>query len=497
MRLHVRTVIGTVIGMAVLMIFADGFHLGGESVLTLGRYAPLLGAFIGGTLTLFSVSPLARKNASSEPWRGYERLAWILIGCGCIAWGIGECFWRYYFSIGQSPFPSLADLGYASLPPLVFLGLILLPFSGAGSRRTLVILDSLISMGSLLAIAWFLLLGSLAQAPGEANFAKFLGLYYPTTDIALLSCIVFLLLREQGRVFHITASRISLLILGVGLCVYAISDFNFNVQQNLGTFVDGTWPDLGWPLGMMTVGVAAYLRQFLPAGIVRSSSDEPEKKRSRQLRFGLPQSVPYLLLALLFLVLVMNVLSADRTQQNIRPVLIVVTLIVVSLVVVRQIVTILENEHLIHEQVKVHEQLEQVYQDIALRQATLEAGVANLKAVQTRLANGDVRARAALVGGDLWPLANGLNIMADRMMRSEQRQRYAQKIILALGDLCQALEQREGKTPFVLPASCLDAPPELQQFLLIMGVIPSQPRTSPSHATPTDTLSNTTGTNSL
>jgi hypothetical protein len=352
-------------------------------------------------------------------------------------------------------------------------------------------------MGSLLAIAWFLLLGSLAQAPGEANFAKFLGLYYPTADIALLSCVVFLLLREQGRVFHVTASRISLLILGVGLCVYAIADFNFNVQQNLGTFVDGTWPDLGWPLGMMTVGVAAYLRQFLPASIGGNSSDEQEKKRSRQLSFGLPQAVPYLLLALLFLVLVINVFSSDKTQQNIRPVLIVVTLVVVSLVVVRQIVTILENDHLIYEQVKVHEQLEQVYQDIALRQATLEAGVANLKAVQTRLANGDVRARAALVGGDLWPLANGLNIMADRMMRSEQRQKYAEKIIQALGDLCLALEQRGGKTPFVLPASCLDAPPELQQFLLVMGVIPSSPRTPLPPSTHMDTLSNPTGTNTL
>lgn len=497
MRSHVRTVIGSVIGIAILMIFTDGFHLGGDGVLMLGRYAPLLGAFIGGILTLFSVSSLAGKSEPAEPWRGHERLAWILIGCGCVAWGIGECFWRYYFSIGQSPFPSLADTGYASLPPLVFAGLILLPFSEAGKRRTLVILDSLISMGSLLAIAWFLLLGSLAQAPGEANFAKFLGLYYPAADIALLSCIVFLLLREQGQVFQVTASRISLLILGVGLCVYAIADFNFNVQQNLGTFVDGTWPDLGWPLGMMTVGVAAYLRQFLPANISGSGSDEREKKRSRQLSFGLPQAVPYLLLALLFLVLVINVLSSDKIQQNIRPVLVVVTLVVVCLVVARQVVTILENEHLIQEQAKVHEKLEQVYQDIALRQATLEAGVANLKAVQTRLANGDVRARAALVGGELWPLANGLNIMADRMMRSEQRQRYAQKIIQALGDLCQVLEHKGGKNPLVLPASCLDAPPELQQFLLIMGLMPPQPRTPPPHTPHIDTLSNSTGTNTL
>jgi len=144
-------------------------------------------------------------------------------------WGIGECFWRYFLALGQNPFPSIADLGYSSFPVLVFLGLLLQPSSGTGHRRSLVLLDSLISMGAILAIAWFLLLGALAQAPGEANLAKFLGLYYPTTDMALLSCVVFLLLRGQGGAYQATARRISLLVIGGGLCIFATSDFLFNV----------------------------------------------------------------------------------------------------------------------------------------------------------------------------------------------------------------------------------------------------------------------------
>src|SRR5438477_569838 len=83
--------------------------------------------------------------------------------------------------------------------------------------------------GALFALAWYLLLGTLSQAPGEVSLAKFLGLYYPAGDTVLLSCIVFLLLRgQQGRVYQATARRVSLLVVGLGVCFFVASDFLFN-----------------------------------------------------------------------------------------------------------------------------------------------------------------------------------------------------------------------------------------------------------------------------
>jgi hypothetical protein len=480
MHSHFRAVLGSVSGVAILMIFILGFHLGGQGLLHVGTFSPLLGAFIGGTLVLVSVNIQFRREENAEPWFGRERLAWTLIGCGCIGWGIGECFWRYYVAQGQNPFPSLADLGYSSFPPLVFAGLILQPISKSRAhRRTFLLLDSLIAMGALLSIAWFLLLGSLAQTPAESVLGKFLGLYYATSDVALLSCIIFLLLRGSDPVYLASARRVSLMVVGLGISIFAGSDFLFNVLQNLGLPVDGTWVDLGWPLGMMTMGVAAYLRRFQPRNTLGSVIQDQETRRTQQFSFGPSLAVPYLLLVLLFLVLAINVLSSDTTQQGIRPVLIVATLIVVGLVIARQIVTILENVRLMHEQVMANYKLEQVYQDIAKRKADLEAGVTYLKGIQTRLANGDMRARANIIKGDLWPLASGLNIMADRMMRSEQRQKYVQQIITVISDLSQALERSENNRPFVLPASCLYAPPELHRLLLAIGLKPL-PWTPPS-----------------
>ena len=247
MNSSARTLIKAVAWVGAAMIVIVVFHLGGSVALRVGQFSPLIGAFIGGGLTLFSATYPRRKGDGSEPWEGFEQLSWVLIGFGVVMWGVGESFWRYYISQNQTPFPSLADLGYSIFPFLAFTGLLLQPAAEAQGRRAVLIMDSLISMGSIFALAWYLLLGSLTQAAGEANLAKFLGIYYPTADMALLSCIIFLLLRGQGRIYQSTARRMSLLVLGLGLCFFVGSDFIFNIQNNAGTYVEATWIDLGWP----------------------------------------------------------------------------------------------------------------------------------------------------------------------------------------------------------------------------------------------------------
>lgn len=456
-----RFVVRSVAWIGVLMLFIVVFHIGGSAIsLRVGQFSPLIGAFSGGFLTLISAILPTQRREATEPWLRNERLAWTLIGFGVILWGFGESFWRYYMSIGQSPFPSMADVGYFSFPLLVFAGLLLQPPSGAGRKRLLLLLDSLISMGSILAIAWYLLLGSLAQAPGEANVAKFLGLYYPISDTALLSCVMFLLLRGQGRAYQATARRISLLVIGLGLCFFVFSDFLFNVQQNAGTYVEATWIDLGWPFGMLTIGVAAFLRRSLPV-TPKEVIEQRVKDQTEQVSFGLPQYLPYLLLTFLFFVLSLNVLSSDSNQLAIRPVLLLATLGVVGLVVVRQVLTLLDNARLTRQQAEALEDLQVANQRIeeqsrlmAIHNAELEHGIEHLKDVQANLANGNVRARARLTSGALLPLAASLNLMAERLIRLWQTSVHAQHLVTALGDLCNALDNHWKGERLVIPDSC-------------------------------------------
>src|SRR5258708_16222016 len=257
---RIRILIALVALLAITLIMFVLFHLGGIA----WQFSQLVGALTGGLITLYAARASNRINEEVEPWLGREQLGWTLIGCGLICWGLGESVWRYYVLSHQTPFPSYADIGYSLLPVLVLLGILFQPFSSGDRGRVIVLMDSLIAMGALLAIGWYIILGSLALSANENILAKYLGPYYPTSDIALLSCVFLLLLRGQGPLYQATARRVSLLIIGLGLTFFAISDIIFNLQNNAGSYVDGTWVDLGWPLGILIIGVAAYLRRFLP-----------------------------------------------------------------------------------------------------------------------------------------------------------------------------------------------------------------------------------------
>ncbi|MBE3560462.1 MAG: hypothetical protein IMW89_14745, partial [Ktedonobacteraceae bacterium] len=465
-----RAIFGAMVGMGILIIFFVLFHLGGS----LWQFSPLISAIVSGVLVLYSALTVPAENENVESWLGRERLGWILIGCGLLAWGCGESIWRYYTSINLSPFPSLADIGYASLPPLVFTGLLILPSSGNGLRRVLMLLDSLIVMGSMLSIGWYLLLGDLAFSSSQDMLAKFLGIYYPTFDIALLSCVVLLLFRSQGSLYQALARRVALIMVGAGLCLFAGSDFLFNLQQSAGVYADGTWIDLGWPLGMLVIGLAAHCRRYLPS-TPQDMIEHRLRHKEVPLTFGIAQMATYTMLAILLMVMAVNVFSSDATQVAIRPLLVVATVCVVGLVVVRHLITVHDNENLTRRQKHALERLESANMRIeeqarmiSERNAELEQGILHLKDVQAQLANGNLRARARLTAGELLPLAVSLNLMAERLMHFEQAHSHAQRLNAALREVTTSIElYRKGET-FRYPASC-KAYPELNRLLRVLG----------------------------
>ena len=490
-----RTLIKALIWLSAATVSIVVLHLGGVFALHVGQFAPVVGAFIGGILAFGSACLPRKSYEKTEAWIGFEQFSWMLIGFGILMWGMGDSFWRYYVSIGQSPFPSVADAGYTLFPLFAFIGLLLLPRPGTRTKRLVLLMDSLISMGSLLALSWYFLLGTLAQAPGEASLGKFLGLYYPAADTALISCVVFLLLRGQGRVYQSTARRVSLLLIGLGLCFFVTSDFLFNVQNNAGTYVEATWVDLGWPLGMLTIGLAAYLRRFLPATPEHIMQERMEQGFNEN-SFGPSQFVPYVLLVLLFLALALNVLTNTSGQQALRPVLLFATLGVVVLVIARQVFTIWENKRLTQEQAEALEHLERANQRIEEQahqlnnyNVELERGIEHLKDVQAHIANGHLKARANLTYGALLPLAASLNLMAERLARLGQNNAYAAHLTQGLAELSYAFERHMRGEPFVVPQSCVDLL-EINRLLVAMrmrGVV------SPSSLQSTDQKRATSG----
>src|SRR4051794_13835554 len=87
-------------------------------------------------VVLLASSLLILARAATVP---RERLAWLLIGSGVLAWSLGEVYYTaVLWDADVIAIPSPADIGYLLLPPLVLAGSILLLRARArGVPRTL------------------------------------------------------------------------------------------------------------------------------------------------------------------------------------------------------------------------------------------------------------------------------------------------------------------------------------------------------------------------
>ena len=153
--------------------------------------------------------------------------------------------------------------------------------------------------------------------------------------------------------------------------------------------------------------------------------------------------------------------------------------------------TLLDNERLARRQANALERLEQANAKIedqarlaSQRNDALAMGVLHLKDEQARLANGNLRARATLTGGELLPLAASLNLMAERLTRMEQSELYAKGLSDALVALSASIDQYKRGKPFVLPPICRNFP-EIQRLLLSLEL---QDRVRVSHVPTTPKL---------
>src|SRR5260221_5798837 len=324
-------VLVVILGMGVLVTF----HLGEVFALRVGQFAPLLGALIGGGLVLLKMTfPTAQKGARA--WKGRERSSWIFMGIAILRWGSGEAIWRSSVALGRSAFPSFADLGYALFRLLVMVSLVVKP-AFARSRWIALLMESFTLTGALWSIAWYYVLGHLAQTMTGMSLATILVLYYPASDILLLSSSLCLLFHEQEDTYLSRSGRMSQLVVGVGLSGFVVADFLFHSQQ-VGMAVASPWIDLGRCLGLITIGITAYVGR-VPLERGERHQRRPEGDLRKHLLSPL-QFILYSLLVWLFVVFIRNVVAAKRLQQSMRPVLLVSALTVFCLGLVPQIVTI-------------------------------------------------------------------------------------------------------------------------------------------------------------
>jgi len=183
-----------------------------------------------------------------------DRLAWILIGTGVLLWTAGDVYYTLALQnlpAAEQPYPSLADAGYLSFYPPVFVGLGLLVRSRVVRFNASVWLDGLIASLTVCSLATGIVLGVVWQTSTGSLAAVATNVAYPAADAILLALVI-----GAFAVSGWTLDRAWVLVAG-GLGLFAIGDSIYLYEIANGTYHYGSWLDLTWPATFVLIAAAS------------------------------------------------------------------------------------------------------------------------------------------------------------------------------------------------------------------------------------------------
>ena len=260
--------------------------------------------------------------------RGRGRIAWSLIGAGVLLWGIGETIWLLASPGGEIPYPGPADFFYVAGYPLIFAGVVLLPYLRPGRyERIRLAIDAIAGTMSLAVVMWVAYLHDIVGL-GSSPLESFLNLLYPFGDVLLATALMVLAMRRSEQAIDM---RIFLLAGGVALTT--VADVIFSLQTAAGTYVE--WAPLDG-LWLFSYGLMALAAWFVTTPSV------PQGATYRSMK-GWRLAAPYSAVALLFGVRLITSSGNDLLLD-------VTTTLVAGLLVLRQNVAIRERGELVERQ---------------------------------------------------------------------------------------------------------------------------------------------------
>ena len=162
----------------------------------------------------------------------------------------GDVMWNYYEAIGESPFPSTADVLYLAGYPFMAAGLLLLIRRRLGDGDRGGILDAAILTTAVAILSWTFFIQPLVVGSDLDPLSLAISLAYPINDLLLIGVAMGLLTTPGARSPSFRLLALSLVALLVADQIYAL--------QNLdGTYVAGGPLDTIYLIAYILFGVAA------------------------------------------------------------------------------------------------------------------------------------------------------------------------------------------------------------------------------------------------
>lgn len=192
--------------------------------------------------------------------RGRERRAWILLIVAGVIAVLGNL---WVAAIGADPVTSpsvVSDASIALALAISTAGLLAFPSPRRrGPELTSMFLDGVVAGGALLIIVSVLVYSELlvASVRGD-NLGGLLAVVVPVLDVVLATVSVLLILRARP------SQRLTFGLVAAGFLLYAVADLTYAVRLARGTFEYGSLLDLGWIVGYLTFGLAAWAPRTRP-----------------------------------------------------------------------------------------------------------------------------------------------------------------------------------------------------------------------------------------
>jgi len=181
-----------------------------------------------------------------------ERIVWALFAAATTCYGLGFVYWALFQADNPNQtFPSLADGFWLSLYPLMFVALCMLARTRLRGVNPRIWLDGLIVGLGLAALSASLVFRAVSASAHGDTMAIVTTLAYPGGDLVLLVMIATLFSAAR------TIADRSCQMLAVAIAVLLLTDSIWFVKVANGTYDVNGVLDLGWPLAMVLLGVAA------------------------------------------------------------------------------------------------------------------------------------------------------------------------------------------------------------------------------------------------
>jgi diguanylate cyclase (GGDEF)-like protein len=176
-------------------------------------------------------------------------LPWLLIAASQLLFVTGDALWTALALMGESPFPSVADVAYLlGYPLLVVAFAVSIRLRVRGGDRSGVLDGSILAAASAL-VGWVVLVRPVFDAADDP-LSLVISAAYPLGDLLVLGVAIGLIATPGAR----TPSFV-MLITSIAMLFVADTAYAFEVAA--GTYVDGGVLDVLWLASYVTIGAAA------------------------------------------------------------------------------------------------------------------------------------------------------------------------------------------------------------------------------------------------